>query len=208
MSDGATLDALILDFGGVLILGNNSPERQRWLDRIGLENDAFDGWMWRQPEVPGAMRGELTEAEFWTAIGTRVGLSVEDSLAMAVDYWAGDVPNAGVVALARRARASGLRMGLLSNAYLDLSPYLAQHGVRELFDECIISALVGTIKPEPAIYELACSRLRVQPQRALFLDDKLANVEGARAFGLHALQYVGPDTLAEASEVLGLPPEP
>lgn len=208
MSDHATLDALILDFGGVLFLPHNSPERQRWLDRIGWENEAFEAWMWSQPEALAAMRGELTEAEFWTGIGAQVGLSAEDSLAMAADYWAGDELNMGAVALARRAREHGLRTGLLSNAYSDLGPYLAKHGLLELFDECIISALVGKIKPDLAIYELACSTLQVQPQRALFVDDNWANVEAARAHGLHALHYVGPETLAKASVVLGLPQEP
>ena len=67
------------------------------------------------------------------------------------------------------------------------------------------SALVGMIKPEPAIYDLACSRLEVLPQEALFIDDSHRNVQSARQFGLHALQYVGEETIAEAAELLGLP---
>jgi len=196
---------LLLDFGGVIMLPHNNEQRQRWLTRIGRENDEFETWLWHTPEALAAMRGELTPEQFWTHIGTQVGLAEEESLAMAEDYWSGDQLNQAVVDLARAARAQGLRVGLLSNAYSDLRPYLAPHGILDLFDHMVISAIVGMIKPDPAIYDLACSRLEVLPQEALFIDDSHRNVQSARQFGLHALQYVGEETIAEAAELLGLP---
>ena len=42
------------------------------------------------------------------------------------------------------------------------------------------------IKPEPGIYRYAIEGLGVEPGEALFLDDRLENVEGARALGLHS----------------------
>ena len=205
MDDVTTLRALLLDFGGVLILPHNSEQRQRWLDRIGYENDEFEGWLWHTPEASAALRGELSPEQFWTRIGAQVGLSEEESLAMASDYWAGDELNQVTVDLARRAREHGLRVGLLSNAYSDLRPILAPYGVLDLFHDMVISSIVGVIKPEPAIYHLACSRLGVLPQQSLFIDDSRGNVEGARQTGLQALRYVNEDTIAQAAHLLGLP---
>ena len=93
MNTVTTLRALILDFGGVLILPHNSEQRQRWLDRIGRENDEFEAWLWHTPEALAGLRGELTADEFWIGIGTQVGLSEEASLIMASEYWAGDQLN-------------------------------------------------------------------------------------------------------------------
>jgi putative hydrolase of the HAD superfamily len=208
MEDPTTLRALLLDFGGVLILPHNSEQRQRWLDRIGYENDEFERWLWQTPEALAALRGELSPEQFWTRIGAQVGLSEAESLAMAGDYWAGDQLNQVAVDLARRARGHGLRVGLLSNAYSDLRPILAPYGLLDLFDDMVISSIVGMIKPEPAIYHLACSRLAVLPQQALFVDDSRANVESARQTGLQALQYVNEDTIAQAAHLLGLPSGP
>lgn len=197
--------ALILDFGDVLVLGLNSPQRQRWLERIQRENEEFQAWLWHTPEALAALRGELSPEQFWVRIGAQVALSVEESLTMSRDYWAGDRLNEVAVTLARRARECGLRVGLLSNAYNDLGPELASHGLRSLFDDVVVSSLVGLTKPEPAIYTLACSRLGVAPQEALFVDDSRANVEAASRVGLHTLQYVDESTIAMAAQLLGLP---
>jgi putative hydrolase of the HAD superfamily len=205
MAQSTTFQALLLDFGGVIILPHVSPQRRRWLDRIGRENDEFETWMWHTPQALAAMRGEMTPEEFWTWVGEQVGLTVEQSTAMSREYWAGDELNQAAIDLARSAKAHGLRVGMLSNAYSDLRPYLAPFGILDVFDDVVISALVGMIKPDPAIYDLACSRLGVQPGRALFIDDNRANVESARRFGLRALRYVGEHTLAHAARRLGLP---
>jgi putative hydrolase of the HAD superfamily len=205
MGQSTTCDALLLDFGGVIILPHVSPQRKRWLQHIGRENDEFETWMWRTPQALAAMRGEMTPEELWTWVGAQVGLTAEESLAMSADYWAGDELNQPAVDLARSARAHGLRVGMLSNAYSDLRPYLAPFGVLDVFDDVVISALVGIVKPDPAIYELACSRLGVQPQRALFIDDNRANVDSARSSGLQAIRYAGEHTLAHAARRLGLP---
>ena len=197
--------ALILDYGDVMVLGLNSPQRQRWLERIRRENDEFQTWLWHTPEALAALRGELSPEQFWLRIGAQVGLSEADSLAMSRDYWAGDQLNGAAVTLARRARQGRLRVGLLSNAYNDLAPELASHHLASLFDDVVVSALVGLIKPEPAIYTLACSRLGVAPQETVFLDDSRANVEVALQMGLCALQYVDESTISAAAGLLGLP---
>lgn len=205
MDDMNELGALLLDFGGVLILPHNSEARQRWLDRIGRENDEFESWLWHTEEALAAHRGELSPDEFWVRIGAQVGLSGEESIAMASDYWAGDELNQAAVALVRLARETNLRVGLLSNAYTDLQPILATYGLQELFHDVVVSAVVGIIKPNAAIYRLACSRLGVLPEATLFVDDSRANVESARQVGLRALQYVGQHTLHAAAQLLGLP---
>jgi putative hydrolase of the HAD superfamily len=205
LADINALRALLLDFGGVLILPHNSEARQRWLARIGREGDEFQTWLWHTQEALAALRGEISPDEFWIRIGAQLGLSEEESIAMAADYWAGDELNQPAVALARVAKDSNMRVGLLSNAYSDLRPILASYGLQELFHDLVISATVGIIKPNAAIYHLACSRLGVLPEETVFVDDSRANVESARQVGLHALQYVGQHTLHAAAQLLGLP---
>jgi putative hydrolase of the HAD superfamily len=206
LENANSFDALLVDFGGVLILPKNSPQRQRHLDRIGQDNKTFNQWLWKTPESRAAMTGELGADAFWIAVGAQVGLSEAESLEMSLDFWAGDELNHDVAGLVRRAREHGLRIGLLSNAYADLRPYLDEFGVLDLFDELIISALVGLAKPDPAIYTLACSKLGTALHRTLFIDDNRANVESALESGLPTLRYVGAETSIEAAQRLRLPP--
>ncbi|MBE5888198.1 MAG: HAD family phosphatase [Lachnospiraceae bacterium] len=54
----------------------------------------------------------------------------------------------------------------------------------------IISFREHLLKPEREIYQLLCDRFNITPEEAVFLDDNIANVEAARAFGLNAIHFV------------------
>jgi len=72
-----------------------------------------------------------------------------------------------------------------------------------LFDEVIESSKVGVRKPEKAFFELACKKLSITPEEAVFLDDLGANLKPARAMGMHTIKVSDPETaLAELAAVL------
>lgn len=76
--------------------------------------------------------------------------------------------------------------------------------VRDAFDVCIVSHLIGHMKPDRAAYELALQRLGAEPQRVCFFDDLAANVEAAHALGLQAVQVRGVGEAAAALRALGI----
>ncbi len=47
---------------------------------------------------------------------------------------------------------------------------------------------LGCRKPEPIIYKKVIESLKCRPDEILFIDDKIENVEAARAIGIHAEQ--------------------
>ena len=59
----------------------------------------------------------------------------------------------------------------------------------EEMDGGILSFREGMIKPNKEIYQLLCDRYEIEPSKAVFLDDNLANVEAARAFGMKAIHF-------------------
>lgn len=58
-----------------------------------------------------------------------------------------------------------------------------------LFDEMIFSYEVNMIKPDPRIYELACSRLSVEPESVILVDDIERNVTAALELGMQGIVY-------------------
>lgn len=56
-------------------------------------------------------------------------------------------------------------------------------------DGGIFSCDVQLLKPDKAIYELLCSKYELQPEECIFIDDRKENVEAARDFGMHAIQF-------------------
>jgi HAD superfamily hydrolase (TIGR01509 family) len=49
------------------------------------------------------------------------------------------------------------------------------------------------MKPKAQIYLLALEQLGVSPNEALFVDDFIENVEGARAVGMSAIHFKEPE---------------
>jgi HAD superfamily hydrolase (TIGR01509 family) len=62
------------------------------------------------------------------------------------------------------------------------------------------------MKPEPQVYYLAAQSLGVEPQEALFIDDFVENVEGARRVGMQALHFQDPEIAQQQlAELTGVP---
>ena len=68
----------------------------------------------------------------------------------------------------------------------------------------IISGHEGVMKPDAAIFELACQRFGFAPGEALFVDDSAANIAAAQALGFHVHHFIDPAALRPALEALGL----
>jgi putative hydrolase of the HAD superfamily len=67
-----------------------------------------------------------------------------------------------------------------------------------------LSSTIGLLKPEAAAYDHVVKAIRVPASRILFFDDLAANVEGARARGLHAVQVKSAADVAHALDALGI----
>ena len=93
-----------------------------------------------------------------------------------------------VLATLRRLHERGYRLGLISNFEQWLEERLIELEVGRLFDVSVISGFVKIEKPNPAIYELALQRAKVEPARAVHVGDSMINdIEPAVAVGMHAV---------------------
>jgi 2-haloacid dehalogenase len=115
-----------------------------------------------------------------------------------------------MAALVERLHGAGTKLYLLSNAPNLLDPWLRgparqRHPFLGLFSDYVVSGLVGHSKPDAAIYELACRTGGFEPGRAVFIDDVLANVEGAQAIGMHGVHHRSAAETIRALQALGLP---
>jgi HAD superfamily hydrolase (TIGR01509 family) len=94
------------------------------------------------------------------------------------------------VALMRDARATGRRVGVLTNDGYSIMgrEFFARRPEFAALDAFVDAAEIGVRKPEPEAYEMAADALGVAPNLVVFLDDTPECVEGARAVGMHAIQ--------------------
>jgi 2-haloacid dehalogenase len=73
------------------------------------------------------------------------------------------------------------------------------------FDGIIVSGDERLLKPDPAIYHLLLDRYGLKAGDCVFIDDSMANVEAARAVGMHAIHCVEPIDLAAELRGYGFP---
>ena len=107
-----------------------------------------------------------------------------------------DTPDPDAACVVRELSALGMTCCATTNqdetraAYLDALPSL-----QELFPSRFFSCHLGAAKPDSCYFDAVQSSLGQLPESILFLDDKPANVEGARAAGWQAAHVSSPHEL-------------
>jgi epoxide hydrolase-like predicted phosphatase len=131
-----------------------------------------------------------------------LGLSASEMQDFQTDFWGGDSLDSQLVEYIR-ALHKRWKTGLLSNAFTSLRRVVTEHWqFADAFDEMIISAEVGLLKPDARIYQLALQRLGVDAKESIFIDDYTENVEGAQAVMMRAIHFTSPAQVVAELETL------
>ena len=86
-------------------------------------------------------------------------------------------------------RGHGLKVGIVSNALPEEVLAWRFCPLQDHVDPVIFSCSVGVMKPDRAIFELACARMCVQPSEAYFVGDGgYDELQGAASVGMRAIQ--------------------
>lgn len=196
------IQAVIFDLGGVLLRTFDRLPRTQLAERYAMTCDELERLVFNSESSKLASLGRISVREHWEEVGAQLGASPADVDGIARAFFAGDRLDMELLAELRDVRPTR-KTGLLSNAWDDLRQWLEEAGIASLFDEIVISAEVGMVKPQVGIYHLALERLGAPPEAALFVDDFIENVETARALGMHAVHFRDtPQALADINRLL------
>lgn len=132
-----------------------------------------------------ADRGIVSYEEFLATVCQLTGASKQTAHAM---ISTNHHPNTALFTYVTHLKKASYKLGMISNVGDELHNFLPQEYVA-LFDVVTLSYQAGAIKPEPAIYQRHLAEQGILPAEAVFIDDRQANVEGARAVGMHAFMY-------------------
>lgn len=198
------MKGLLVDFGGVLTT-NVFDSFRAFCEAEKLEPGAFVELFRSNPEARRELRrvetGEIDEEQFAEILGGMLG--VEDHVGLVDRLFAGMKADEPMVDAVKRAKASGVRTGLISNS-IGAGRY-DRSAFPELFDAVVISAEEGMHKPNPEIYRLGAERAGLPETECVFVDDLKENCAGAEAVGMTAVLHRGAETtLPRLEELLGV----
>lgn len=95
----------------------------------------------------------------------------------------------GMRALLVRLKGEGYRLYGLTNWCSRVHTTMKQYDIFRLLDGQVISSEEHEVKPERAIYETVCRRFSLRPEECVFADDKIENIEAARAYGMYGVWF-------------------
>ena len=114
------------------------------------------------------------------------------------DHWRDSIGDfyPGTVEILKRLKAAGYSVYGLSNWSAETFPIVRERfEFFGLLDDFVISGEVGSIKPEPEIFELLLKKIGLSASECLFVDDSLANIQQAQKLGFATVHFQSPDQL-------------
>ncbi len=198
-----SLKAVIFDFGGVLVRTRSQDLRSRWEHRLGLAPGEASDIVFGGESGMAAQHGHITDERHWRWVAQRLDLGPEDLAAFRHDFFAEDSLDTELLAYVDRLHGAGYHLGLLSNMADNARVIFGEkYEILSHFDSVTISSEEGIMKPDAAIFEIALARAGVDPGEAVFVDDFVANVEGARRVGMLGIHFR--DTKQAVAELAAL----
>lgn len=185
---------LLCDYGEVLSLPPAPGTAAALAALAGRDADAFAAGYWAH-RLPYD-RGDVSAAEYWSAVcGAPLAPSVLAEL-VALDVASWTTPNTDTLAAVAALRGDGLRCAILSNAPLEIARKLDATEWLAEFSPRLFSCDLRATKPDAEAFEAALAHLDAAAEDVVFVDDREPNIAAARAAGLGALLYEGPQTFA------------
>jgi 2-haloacid dehalogenase len=186
---GERRPVIVYDLGGVLI--DWDP---RHLYRQLIEDEAAMEWFLAEVCHTAWNEEQDRGRSFAAAIEEAAARHPEHRplIAAYFERWAemmaGEIE--GSVAILEELQSAGYELHALTNWSAETFPHARERfAFLEWFDSILVSADVGLIKPDPAIFDLLLERIGRTPADCIYIDDNPKNVASAAALGFDAIAF-------------------
>jgi len=190
MNSQRKIKTIFFDIGGVLVKVDSSKSIQKLSQKLAVSTAKIRQGMTREL-LNDYEKGYLTSNQFYEQLLINYNSRQSMDMETFKTYWL-DVlfPCAESVAFLQRA-TQDFPVWLLSNTndfHYDLLrqdfPFM------KWVEGGTYSFMVGSMKPEALIYEIAIKKSGFRPEEILFIDDLEINVQAARDLGINIIHYV------------------
>ena len=189
-----SIDAIIFDFGGVLVDWNprhlfrkvftDQQEMEQFLEEICTDD-------WNVQQDAGRSLAE----------GTDLLVQKHPGKAELIRMYYGRWPEMlngtieGTVNILKQLKDKYKVYGLTNWSAETFPIALERYDFFKLLDGIVVSGLEKVIKPNREIFDLLISRYQIVPDSSVFIDDNLKNIEAAKKLGFNAVLFKTPEKL-------------
>jgi len=102
----------------------------------------------------------------------------------------------------------GLQTIAVNNEGKEINEYrIKQYNLKLFIDVFASSCIIQARKPDKNIYLTALDLLQIQPEEAIYLDDRLVFIQAAEQLGINTIHHLNIKTTRSVFETYGLHPE-
>ncbi len=171
------MKTILFDYFNVI----SAPVYEKVIKKF-LATDEYEPWMKKLDELDVgaitedqlvreiAIKANVSEGTIWSEVGQSYDINHE-----LIDY-------------IRDNLKGKYKIGLLTNIARSLIEKMIPEELK-MFDVPIISSDLKLIKPDPRIFEAAIKLCECDASEILFIDDKVVNIEAAKAAGMNGMVY-------------------
>lgn len=182
---------IVFDMGGVLL--HYDPSRFVDLLHVSAEDKAllmrevFNTVTWYRMD-----RGTIEEEEAAAAMKKNLPPRLRGEVDRLIQWWELELrPVDGMEELLRELKELGYGVYLLSNATLRQPEYFDRIPASRYLDGRMVSAFYRLLKPQHEIFEAMLEKFALKAEECFFVDDSVANVEGAYCIGIAGAVFDG-----------------
>lgn len=188
---------IIFDIGNVIL--NFQPEeylKTKFIDSdkvTEIHRELFQSEEWAMLD-----RGTITEEEAKNLIINR-STTNGPLLGQAFENWYEILtPIEGTVEILKELKKANYKLYFLSNFHLLAFEYVTnKYDFFKLFDGGIVSYKEKLLKPEEEIYKRILEEYSLKPEESIFIDDSIANIEGAKKVNINTIHFTACKDLKE-----------
>ena len=197
------IEAILFDLGKVLIDFNFETGLQALHASCSISRIQLEEVLWNENSIRRYERGEISTREFHKYLCENATLKMD--LPQFCQTW-GSVFLPGLLVSEDLIVTLGRKYPLIlvsntNEAHIEF--VREKYHVLDYFDRQILSYEVGSLKPDPEIFEHAIEASECAADALFFTDDREENVIAASELGIHAHQFKTEAKLIEALQAVG-----
>jgi beta-phosphoglucomutase len=112
----------------------------------------------------------------------------------------------GIIELLKDCKNQGMKLGVATSSKRELMEFVInKFAMKELFDELVCTNDITRSKPDPEIFQVCASRLGVDSENCIVVEDSINGIKGANTAGMFSLGLTttfNKDELHEADQVI------
>lgn len=187
---------IVFDLGNTLIRFDHNISARKLANLFRIDSKKIYDIFFDSALTRAFEKGEISPREFYKRTTALLGIKLpfKDFTAIWNDIFWEDEASCG---LARQLKKS-YRLFLLSNVNrLHFEYILHKFDIIKIFDEVILSFLVGAIKPDRLIFEDVVRRAGGDRTKLLYIDDREDLIKEAALLGIDSIRFEGAEKLKE-----------